>query len=201
VDALRHTPGCVTSKRFLDFTGALTIALFSLPVLLLVALGTRFFSGGPVLFKQSRCGLYGAPFTLYKIRTLDTLGRPTAVGKILRQTSIDELPQLWNVLKGDMSLVGPRPLLAEYATRFSTFQMRRHEVLPGITGWAQIRGRNGVSWNEKFAMDVWYVDNRTLWLDLSILVRTFRRLFFPSGIDQDGRVGMEEFLGSGEAKR
>jgi sugar transferase EpsL len=162
--------------------------------------------GAPVLFRQTRPGMGGKPFLMYKFRTMtdqrDTAGnllpdekRLTRFGKFLRSTSLDELPELINVLKGEMSLVGPRPLLMEYLGRYSPEQARRHEVRPGITGWAQVNGRNAISWEEKFKLDVWYVDNRSLWLDIKILWMTFVKVFKREGISQEGQATAEKFMG------
>ena len=161
----------------------------------------------PIFFKQKRPGLHNAPFTFYKFRTmtsekdengnlLSDKDRLTPFGALLRKTSLDELPSLWNVLKGDMSLVGPRPLLMEYLPLYSKEQMRRHEVKPGITGWAQINGRNAISWDEKFKLDVWYVDNQSIWLDTKILFITAWKVLKREGISQKGHVTMERFRGS-----
>lgn len=178
------------------------------PVMLVVALLIRLTMGSPVLFRQVRPGLYGRPFTMYKFRTMldirnergellpDEL-RLTPVGRFLRKTSLDELPELFNVLKGDMSLVGPRPLLMDYLDRYTPEQARRHEVKPGITGWAQVNGRNALTWEEKFKLDVWYVDNWSLWLDIKILFMTLVKVFKREGISADGHVTMPEFKGSG----
>lgn len=162
--------------------------------------------GCPVFFRQLRPGLHGQPFEMIKFRTMlnatDAQGRPlpdaerlTALGRFLRAASLDELPELWNVLKGDMSLVGPRPLLMEYLELYSPEQARRHEVKPGITGWAQVNGRNAISWEEKFRYDVWYVDNRSLWLDLKILLLTIVKVFGKHGISADGEATMPRFRG------
>jgi len=175
-----------------------------------VAAAVYFSMGRPVLFRQRRAGRRGQPFTLLKFRTMREVigpdGRPlpdgqrlTPLGRWLRRLSLDELPQLLNVLRGDMSLVGPRPLLVEYLDRYTPEQARRHEVRPGITGWAQVNGRNALAWEEKFVLDVWYVDHRTLWLDLRILLRTAGKVFFPAGIGHGGEATTPEFLGSGDA--
>lgn len=164
--------------------------------------------GAPVLFRQTRPGLRGKPFQMIKFRTMrdaiDTDGRPlpdaerlTDLGRFLRASSLDELPELWNVLKGEMSLVGPRPLLMEYLPLYSPEQARRHEVRPGVTGWAQVNGRNAISWDEKFALDVWYVDNRNLWLDLTIILLTIRRVIKRDGISAAGEATMSKFTGNG----
>lgn len=173
----------------------------------LLALLVRFKLGAPVLFRQQRPGLHGRPFTLYKFRTMtdarDAEGallpdaeRLTSFGHFLRSTSLDELPELFNVLKGEMSLVGPRPLLMEYLPRYTPEQQRRHEVRPGLTGWAQVNGRNALSWEEKFALDVWYVEHCSFWLDLKILVLTTGKIINREGISQPGHATMEEFRGS-----
>jgi len=191
-------------KRLLDFTiSAAGLAIF-LPVLGVVALVLRMAMGGPVLFRQTRPGRYARPFTLLKLRTMserrDANGnllpdadRLTRVGRLLRASSLDELPQLWNVLRGDISLVGPRPLLMEYLPRYSPEQARRHDVMSGITGWAQVNGRNALTWEEKFALDTWYVDNWSLNLDLRILLLTFKCALRCKGISSSGHVTMPQF--------
>jgi sugar transferase EpsL len=151
--------------------------------------------GRPVLFRQSRGGWKGRPFLICKFRTM-TAGRVTRLGGLLRRSSIDELPQLWNILKGEMSLVGPRPLLASYLDRYDEFQRRRHEVRPGLTGWAQVQGRNAMSWEERFELDAWYARNWTLGLDLMILARTVASVLRADGIDSSDGVPMREFLGN-----
>ncbi|WP_053365623.1 sugar transferase [Bacillus sp. FJAT-27245] len=196
-------------KRLVDFTCALIGLAFLWPVLLLTAFLVRIKLGSPVLFKQQRPGLHGKPFHVYKFRTMtDERGedgellpddvRLTGFGKMLRKLSLDELPQLLNVLKGDLSLVGPRPLLMEYLELYTEEQARRHEVRPGITGWAQVNGRNDISWEEKFALDVWYVDNRSFWLDMKILFMTFYKVVKSEGISQQGIATVEKFKGSSE---
>ncbi len=193
-------------KRFLDIVLSLVALVVLAPLLLAVAVVVRIAIGTPVLFRQSRPGLHGKPFELVKFRTMSDARsasgellpdeqRLARAGQWLRATSLDELPELWNVLKGDMSLVGPRPLLMEYLEHYSEEQARRHEVRPGITGWAQVNGRNAVSWEERFAMDVWYVDNRSLGLDLRILALTVARVFGRKGISQEGHVTMKRFSG------
>jgi lipopolysaccharide/colanic/teichoic acid biosynthesis glycosyltransferase len=195
-------------KRLLDLAVAAAALVLLAPVLLLVALVVRLRLGGPVLFRQQRPGLRGKPFVLYKFRTMletrDEEGRLlpdeqrlTPLGLWLRSTSLDELPELYNVLRGEMSLVGPRPLLVRYLERYSPTQARRHEAKPGLTGWAQVNGRNALSWDEKFALDVWYVDHYGLWLDLEILARTVWIILKREGISPAGRVITEEFMGSG----
>jgi len=194
-------------KRFFDlFYIFLSSPLITL-VFLLVALMVRIKLNSPVLFKQSRPGLNGKIFNVYKFRTmtnecdkngtlLSDEARLTKFGKFLRSTSLDELPSLWNVLKGDISLVGPRPLLVEYLPLYSTQQARRHEVKPGITGWAQVNGRNAISWDEKFDLDVWYVDNQSFWLDIKILWLTVQKVISRDGISAKNQVTMPKFKGS-----
>jgi len=194
-------------KRLFDIVvaGFSLIALF--PVFILLALLIKIKLGSPVLFKQVRPGLNGSPFKIYKFRTMsdlkDTNGkllsdssRLSSFGKMLRATSLDEQPELWNVLKGDMSLVGPRPLLVEYLPLYSELQNRRHEVRPGMTGWAQINGRNAISWEEKFKLDVWYVDNHSFWLDLKILFKTIKKVFVREGVNAEGELTMPRFTGA-----
>ena len=177
------------------------------PILIVIALMVRREMGSPVLFCQTRPGMHGKPFQMIKFRSMrdaiDTDGCPlpdaerlTKLGQFLRSSSIDELPELWNVLKGDMSLVGPRPLLMEYLPLYSREQARRHEVRPGVTGWAQVNGRNAISWDEKFALDVWYVDNRTIWLDFKIIWLTIRKVLKREGISAAGEATMSKFTGS-----
>lgn len=193
-------------KGFADRCIAAIALLFFSPLLLLIAIRIYTRMGNPILFSPERAGKDGRSFTFYKFRTMtmerDRDGnllpdeqRLTAIGQFLRQTSLDELPQLWNVLRGDMSLVGPRPLHVRYLERYTPEQARRHEVKPGITGWAQINGRNGISWEEKFKLDVWYVDHWSLWLDLKILFLTVWKVVKREGISQEGYVAMEEFTG------
>lgn len=199
------------AKRFLDLAAAVTVFFFLWPLLLLLALLIRRTMGPPAVFKQERPGYQGKIFTVYKFRTMteerDEKGellpdeqRLTRLGTLIRSTSLDELPQLWNVLKGELSLVGPRPLLIEYLPRYSAEQQRRHDVKPGITGWAQVNGRNAISWPEKFAFDVWYVDHWSLTLDLKIIFLTAWKVVRREGISQDGRATMEMFLGNPEQK-
>jgi lipopolysaccharide/colanic/teichoic acid biosynthesis glycosyltransferase len=177
------------------------------PVLAVLAVLVRLKLGSPVLFRQQRSGLHGKPFTLVKFRSMtdrrDGQGnllpdaeRLTRFGRFLRASSLDELPELWNVLKGEMSLVGPRPLLMQYLPLYTPEQARRHEVRPGITGWAQVNGRNALSWEEKFALDVWYVDNQTLWLDLKIIFLTLLKIVKRDGINQPGAATMNPFGGN-----
>lgn len=194
-------------KRSMDIIVAATVlALFS-PLLLVIALVVFLDVGRPVLFRHIRPGLHGKPFALVKFRTMkdlrDSNGRPlanerrlTRVGRILRASSLDELPELWNVLKGDMSLIGPRPLLVDYLPIYTATQSRRHEVRPGMTGWAQVNGRNMVSWEERFEMDVWYVDNRTLWLDIQILAMTIGKVLSREGISVPGKATIDRFKAS-----
>lgn len=195
--------------RFFSFIVSLVALLALSPLIVLVALFIRIKLGSPVLFKQVRPGLYGKPFNMLKFRSMldavDKDGNPlpdeqrlTRFGKVLRSTSLDELPGLINVLKGDMSLVGPRPLLMEYLPLYSEEQSRRHEVRPGITGWAQVNGRNAISWEDKFKLDVWYVDNRSLWLDIKILFLTVKKVFVREGISAAGEATMRKFTGSSD---
>lgn len=191
----------MTAKRLLDLSLAVPGLILLSPLFCCVALAVRCTLGPGVLFRQVRPGLHGRPFTILKFRTMlhgpgDDAARLTAFGRFLRSTSLDELPELVNVLRGDMSLVGPRPLLMQYLPRYSPEQARRHEVLPGITGWAQVSGRNALSWEEKFALDVWYVDNRSLLLDLRILWRTLVAVLRRQGINAAGEATMPEFMGA-----
>jgi lipopolysaccharide/colanic/teichoic acid biosynthesis glycosyltransferase len=194
-------------KRFMDIVlAALALVLLAGPLLLLI-LQVRRKLGYPVFFRQTRPGLNGRPFKMVKFRTmtdacsldgqlLPDADRLTSFGRFLRSTSLDELPELWNVLKGDMSLVGPRPLLMEYLPLYSPEQARRHDVRPGITGWAQVNGRNALSWDEKFKLDVWYVDNRSLLIDLKILWLTLRKVLTREGISAAGEATMQKFTGN-----
>lgn len=194
-------------KRFFDFAAALCgLFLLALPLLIL-CLFIRRRLGSPVFFRQTRPGLHGQPFEMVKFRTMtDTRGpdgallpdaeRLTPFGRFLRSTSLDELPELWNVLKGDMSLVGPRPLLMEYLPLYSPEQARRHAVRPGVTGWAQVNGRNAISWEEKFALDTWYVDHQSLLLDIRILWLTVKKVLVREGISAAGEATMGKFTGS-----
>ena len=202
----------MTIKRNMDFIVS-AIALFLLVPLMALVAGLIFFKmGSPVLFTQERPGLGGRPFRVYKFRTMSVASdenghylpdgqRLTALGVLLRKLSVDELPQLFNVLKGDMSLVGPRPLLMEYLPLYSPEQARRHEVRPGITGWAQVNGRNAISWVDKFALDVWYVDHRSLWLDMRILWLTVRKVLVRDGISAAGEATMPAFTGTMPVQR
>jgi lipopolysaccharide/colanic/teichoic acid biosynthesis glycosyltransferase len=194
-------------KRYFDLVmAALALLVFALPLLVLVLLVRRNL-GSPVLFRQVRPGLHGQPFEMVKFRTMtDECGvdgvllpdaqRLTRFGQFLRASSLDELPELWNVLKGEMSLVGPRPLLAEYLPLYTPEQARRHEVRPGITGWAQVNGRNAISWEDKFVLDVWYVKHRSLWLDIKILWLTVRKVLRRDDISAAGEATMTRFTGS-----
>lgn len=196
------------SKRLFDIVVSVTALSILWPVILTVGLLIRWKLGSPVLFRQTRPGVNGQPFEMVKFRTMrdikDKHGLPlsddhrmTRLGSILRATSLDELPELWNVLKGDMSLVGPRPLLMEYLPLYSAEQYRRHELPPGITGWAQISGRNTLSWDDKFKLDVWYVENQSFWLDIKILLLTVKKVLIREGISAQGQVTMERFRGDG----
>jgi sugar transferase EpsL len=196
-----------TIKRAFDVAVSCVALLLLLPILLTVALLVRLFLGKPVVFRQDRPGFNAKSFTLLKFRTMtyarDPKGellpdaqRLTALGRLLRGTSLDELPELINVIRGEMSLVGPRPLLPQYLNRYTPQQMRRHEVKPGITGWAQIHGRNRLDWNRKFALDLWYVDHQSFWLDLSILARTAKLVLTREGVAKRGYATMPEFLGA-----
>lgn len=194
-------------KRFFDFVVALVALVLLSPVMVVVAWQIRRKLGSPVLFRQVRPGLHGKPFEMVKFRTMrdavDENGNPlpdeermTPFGSFLRSSSLDELPELWNVLRGDMSLVGPRPLLMKYLPRYSEEQARRHDVLPGVTGWAQVNGRNAISWEDKFKLDVWYVDNRSFLLDLKILLLTVKKVLVRDGISAEGHATIEDFMGT-----
>ncbi len=194
-------------KRIFDFLLVIPACILLLPVMAGIALLVRAFLGYPAIFRQTRPGFHGKPFIIYKFRTMtdsyDERGnmlpdreRLPAFGRFLRASSLDELPELFNVLKGDMSLVGPRPLLMQYLDRYTPEQMRRHDVKPGITGWAQINGRNALSWEEKFQFDLWYVDNCSLWLDIQILLLTVWKILRRESISRPGHVTMEEFTGT-----
>lgn len=198
-------------KRFLDIVFSTTLLCLVAPLLAVTALAVRLGLGSPVLFTQTRPGLHGRPFRMIKFRTMrdvvDAFGAPlpdaerlTALGRFLRSTSLDELPELWNVLRGDMSLVGPRPLLMEYLPLYTPEQARRHEVRPGITGWAQVNGRNALSWEEKFAMDVWYVDNHNLVLDMKILWLTAKTVLGRKGVSAKDHETMPRFTGTPHAR-
>ena len=194
-------------KRLFDVTIALVGLIMLLPLLIVIAILVRFRLGSPMLFRQQRPGLHGQPFTLLKFRTMTEGGdargnllpdseRLTALGRFLRSASLDELPELINVLRGEMSLVGPRPLLMQYLDRYTPEQRRRHQVLPGLTGWAQVNGRNTLTWEQKFTLDVWYVDHQSLQLDLRILTLTVWKILKRDGISHPGQATMEEFKGS-----
>ena len=194
-------------KRFVDIVLSLSALLILSPLLAVLAIQVRRKLGRPVLFRQTRPGLHARPFQLCKFRTMtDERGadgellpdseRLRPFGRFLRSTSLDELPELWNVLKGEMSLVGPRPLLMEYLGLYSMEQARRHEVRPGMTGWAQVKGRNALTWEEKFELDIWYVDNQSLWLDLKVLLMTIATVFNREGVSHEGHATMEKFQGS-----
>ncbi len=199
-------------KRLFDLAIAGSSVFFLSLLLILIGILVRMKIGSPVLFRQVRPGLRGRPFTIYKFRTMtderDKDGnllpdgeRLTRLGRFLRKTSIDELPELFNVVKGNMSIVGPRPLLMQYLDRYTPEQARRHGVKPGITGWAQVNGRNAISWEDKFKLDVWYVDNWSLWLDVKILGMTVMRVLKREGINQTGEATMEEFMPHAKAQR
>jgi sugar transferase EpsL len=194
-------------KRLFDIVIILLFLLFIFLFCFVIAIFVRIKLGSPVLFKQPRSGLNGNTFKMIKFRTMTNAldknqvqksdsDRLTRFGKFLRSTSLDELPGLWNVLKGDMSLVGPRPLLVEYLPLYSSRQLRRHEVKPGITGWSQVNGRNTISWEEKFELDIWYVDNKSIWLDVKIILLTLKKVILRDGINQNNQVTMEKFKGS-----
>ena len=193
-------------KRLIDIVGSLIGLALSSPLIIVISLIIYFTMGRPIFFKQVRPGLKGKPFVIYKFRTMldlkDEKGnllpdekRLTTIGKFLRSTTLDELPEFWNVLKGDMSLVGPRPLLMEYLDRYTPEQARRHNVKPGMTGWAQVNGRNAISWEEKFKLDVWYVDNWNILLDLKIIFLTILKVLKREGISAEGHATMPEFRG------
>lgn len=195
-------------KRLFDLLAALVGLILLSPILIILALMVRINLGEPVLFRQIRPGMNQSPFEMVKFRTmreaygpggeqLPDAQRLTSFGKFLRSTSLDELPELWNVLKGDMSFVGPRPLLMEYIPLYTDDQKRRHEVRPGITGWAQVNGRNALSWDEKFKLDVWYVDNQSFWLDIKILLMTMKKVSLREGISAKGDATMPAFTGNG----
>ncbi|HLU17269.1 MAG TPA: sugar transferase [Edaphocola sp.] len=195
------------NKRIMDAMCSSFALLMLAPLIGLLAVAIFFFIGRPILFIQVRPGLDGKPFKMYKFRTMtnkkDSNGRLlsdadrlTPFGKLLRSSSLDELPSLWCVLKGDMSLVGPRPLLMEYLPLYNAEQYRRHEVRPGITGWAQVNGRNAISWPDKFKLDVWYVDNQSFWLDIKILFMTVKKVLVREGISAEGHVTTEKFTGN-----
>jgi sugar transferase EpsL len=194
-------------KRICDIAIAVMVIVITSPILVLTSLAILISMGPPICFCQMRLGIRGKPFVIYKFRTMvdgrnedGTLlpdeKRLTKLGKMLRSSSIDELPELLNVIKGDMSIIGPRPLLVDYYKLYTKEQARRHDVLPGITGWAQVNGRNSLSWEERFELDVWYIDNWSIWLDLKILLKTIRTIFIREGISADGHATMPDFRGS-----
>ena len=196
-------------KRLIDITASSAALVTLSPVLAVTAYKVKKNLGSPILFKQTRPGLYGEPFEMIKFRTMldayDDEGNPlpneqrhTKFGNFLRSTSLDELPELWNVLKGDMSLVGPRPLLMDYLPLYNEEQARRHNVRPGVTGWAQVNGRNAISWEEKFKLDTWYVDNQSLLLDLKIIFMTLKKVVVKEGVNASDNVTMARFTGSPE---
>jgi lipopolysaccharide/colanic/teichoic acid biosynthesis glycosyltransferase len=196
-------------KRIIDALISILGLVILSPLLITLAVFVRLFIGHPIFFIQTRPGRYGKPFKMIKFRTMndarDASGillpnseRLTPAGRFLRSSSLDELPELWNVLRGDMSLVGPRPLLMEYLPLYTNYQARRHEVRPGITGWAQLNGRNSISWEQKFNLDVWYVDNRTAMLDLKILLLTLKKVVLKEGINASNEITMKPFVGSSE---
>jgi sugar transferase EpsL len=198
-------------KRGLDLVFLLLALPVLLPVTILVALLVRLQMGRPIFFRQVRPGYKARPFTLLKFRSMNSATdeqgsllsdekRLTKLGRFMRRCSLDELPQLWNVLKGDMSFVGPRPLLMQYLDRYSAQQARRHEVKPGITGWAQVNGRNALSWEERFQHDVWYADNWNFWLDLKIVSKTLQKVFSQEGISKSGHATVPEFIGNDQAR-
>jgi len=198
-------------KRILDITIASTALILLSPVYLIVARKVKKNLGSPVLFRQVRPGLDGKPFEMIKFRTmkdaLDAEGNPlpdnerlTPFGKMLRATSLDEMPELWNVIKGDMSIVGPRPLLMEYLPLYNSEQAKRHNVRPGITGYAQVNGRNAISWEKKFELDTWYVENQSLWLDFKIMLKTIRKVIAKDDISAEGEATMSKFTGTPEQK-
>jgi sugar transferase EpsL len=202
-----HPENIPLSKRGFDLILSTFGLIILSPVLLVISLFILIFQGLPVIFIQQRPGYQAKPFSIYKFRTMTDDSSPdgnllpeqqriTRLGKILRATSLDEILELINVFKGEMSVVGPRPLLMQYLSRYSVEQARRHDVLPGITGWAQINGRNAITWEEKFTLDVWYVDNWSFWLDIRILLQTLWKVLLREGIDEPGHISAGEFLGS-----
>jgi sugar transferase EpsL len=197
------------SKRLFDLVCTSLALIVLSPILLLIAILVRIFIGAPLLFKQQRPGYKGRPFFIYKFRTMTNRLAPdrsllpdaerlTPLGNFLRTLSLDELPELFNILKGEMSIVGPRPLLMEYLPRYSSEQMRRHDVLPGLTGWAQVNGRNTITWEDKFKYDVWYVDHWSFWLDVKIILLTAWKVLTREGISQDGHATSETFMGNND---
>jgi sugar transferase EpsL len=203
--------GLPRSKRLFDLIFSVIALLLASPLLLLIGLAVRLTLGGPVLFRQQRPGYQGSSFHIFKFRTMTTARdskgnllpdskRLTRLGRFLRSLSLDELPELLNILAGEMSWVGPRPLLMEYLERYSPEQMRRHEVYPGLTGWAQVNGRNALTWQEKFSLDTWYVDHWSFWLDMKILLLTLWKVLTREGINQPGQVTTEYFMGNEPGK-
>lgn len=204
--------GVPVIKRFLDILFSLLVLVLFSPILILISLLVLITLGSPILFRQNRPGYKSKIFEIFKFRTmrsgLDQDGNPlpdeqriTSLGKALRSLSLDELPEVINILRGEMSWVGPRPLLVEYLDRYNTEQIRRHDVLPGLTGWAQIHGRNALTWEDKFALDVWYVDNWSLWLDIKIFFMTIWKVITREGINQAGHISAEVFMGNKENSR
>jgi len=194
-------------KRLFDIIASIIFIILFAPILLVLCFLVRRKMGSPIIFSQVRPGLNARPFTMIKFRSMidayDEKGEPlpdserlTRFGKFLRSSSIDELPEIWNVLKGDMSLVGPRPLLMEYVPLYTPEQAKRMDIRPGVTGWAQVNGRNAISWEKKFEMDVWYVENRTLWLDIKIIFMTLKKIIIKEGISADGEATMSKFTGT-----
>jgi len=197
-------------KRLFDIAVAGILLVILAPLILAVALLVRIKLGSPVVFRQVRPGLGGRPFTMFKFRSMrdatDAQGKPlpdeqrlTQFGRMLRASSLDELPSLWNVLKGEMSMVGPRPMLMEYLPLYNERQFRRHDVLPGVTGWAQVNGRNNIAWERKFELDVWYVENRSFLLDMKIIVLTVLKIMSRDGIAKEGYATTDRFMGNGNA--
>jgi sugar transferase EpsL len=209
---LRGTSASWRAKRLVDLAIAVPAIVLLTPTLIILTLAAAVLLGRPVLFRQERPGRHGRPFTILKFRTMTDTRRPDGsllpdedrlppFGRWLRSTSLDELPELWNVVKGDMSIVGPRPLMMQYLPRYSPRQAKRHDVRPGLTGWAQINGRNALSWDEKFELDVWYVENWTVGLDFKILAATLRSVLRRHGISAEGSATMPEFAGSGDSSQ
>ena len=199
-------------KRIFDLVISIILLLILSPIIFITALSIFSKIGTQVIFTQERPGLKGKPFNVYKFRSMtderDQNGellpddiRLTSFGKVIRKLSLDELPQLWNVLKGDMSFVGPRPLLMEYMNLYNETQLKRHDVRPGITGWAQVNGRNTITWEKKFEFDVWYVENQSFWLDMKIMLMTVMKVFKSEGISQDGQATMTKFQGTSKSRR
>lgn len=199
--------GVPLSKRIFDLIFSLVSLFLLSPLIILISIAIYLALGQPILFRQLRPGLSGEPFTIYKFRTMiNAFGedgnllpdedRITKLGRFLRSTSLDELPELFNIIRGDMSWIGPRPLLMQYLNRYNTFQARRHEVLPGITGWAQVNGRNAITWDDKFRYDVYYVDHWSFWFDLKIVALTIWKVLIREGISQPGHISAGEFMGS-----